>query len=351
MKKLLLLALLGTGSFASAQVLLEDNFNGLTEGDISTEIAGTVAGQGGYFLFSNNGAAPTTSTNAATTNAQIVALGTDTTLGLQLEGPDGNKGARYMWKDGLPAIWTARTTGNDIIEMEFDINPGADGATDSRNTFGAYIFNAAGDRVLAGITVRAATRELFLVAYSTPAGNPVGNYNYSLAAAPGIQIPADEFSRIGVSYNKTTGQVRIKGPGIDPAGLTLTGSAPNTDPAEVDFISFSGNTTAIPNVSSATMVLDNFLVRASATDTLLGLDEVNTATGFAVSPNPAKDFVTVTVGDNVLESIQLTDINGRIVKTVNGASNQINVSDLSSGVYMMKITSDKGTATKKLIVE
>ena len=349
MKKLLLLTLLGTSTFAGAQVLLEEDFNALTEGDVSTVIDNSVPGQGDYLFFASNGTAPTTSTNAATSNAQIVAFGVDGTLGLQLEGPDGNKGSRFMWKDGFGAIWDGRTTGNDIIELELEINPGAEGVSDSRNTFGAYIYNGAGDRVLAGFFVRAATRELFLVAYSTPTGNPVGNYNYSLAAAPGIQIPADEFSRIGVSYNKTTGQIIIKGPGIDPAGLTLTGSSPGSDPGEVDFISSSGNTTAIPNTSSGTMVLDNLLVKASNTDTLLGVNPIATSS-FSVYPNPAKDFVTITVGDNVLESVQFTDINGRVVKTVNGL-NQINTSDLSAGVYMVKITSDKGTATKKLVVE
>ncbi|MBN8642649.1 MAG: T9SS type A sorting domain-containing protein [Flavobacteriales bacterium] len=345
MKKLLLLFLSST-TFVSAQVLLEENFNSLTVGDVSTEIAGTTPGQGDFLFFASNGTAPTTSTNALASNAQIVDSGNES-LGLQIEGPNGNKGSRYMWKDGFADLWSGRTVDNEIIELELDINPG-DGTTASRNTFGAYIFNAAGDRILAGFHVRAATRELFLVAYSTPTGNPVGNYNYSLAAAPGIQIPESTFSRIGVSYNKTTGEVIIKGPGIDPAGLSLTSSSPATDPAEIDFVSFSGNTTAIPNTLEATMVMDNLVVRASATDTLLGVSEI-TNVSFGVSPNPAKDVVTIT-SDEVVNSVELFDINGRTVLSIEG-SNQINVSDLSSGIYMMKIASDKGTATKKLVVE
>ena len=53
-----------------------------------------------------------------------------------------------------------------------------------------------------------------------------------------------------------------------------------------------------------------------------------------------------------INSIEITDLNGRVVKTVNAidASNaQVNISDLSSGVYMMNITSDKGSVTKKII--
>lgn len=352
MKKLLLIFLFIFPLFTNAQVLLTENFNSLNIGNVSNETTGAVAGQGSYYLFSSNGTPPTTTTNAGVTNAQVVASGNGS-KGILLEGPNGDLGSRFVWKDGLPALWSARTTGNEIIELELDINPG-DGTSTSRNTFGAYIFNAAGDRVLAGFTVRAATRELVLVAYSTPTGSTVNNWSYSLAAAPGIQIPANTFSRIGISYNVTTRLVTIKGPGIAATGLTLTGSSTATPPAEVDFIAFSGNTTAAPNTSSATMVMDNLTVRASATDTLLdNASFEGETTIFSVSPNPAKDLITISNTENIsVNSISITDLNGRIVKqnTYSNETNvQVNISDLSSGVYMMNITSDKGSVTKKII--
>jgi len=351
MKKFLLLLFI-LPFFSNAQVLLSDNFEALNVGNISTVINGATAGQGSYYLYSSNGTAPTTTTNAGVTNAQIVSNG-NASKGIQLEGPNGDFGSRFVWKNGLPAVWTSRTAGNEIIELELDINPGA-GTTSSRNVFGAYIFNSAGDRVLAGFTVTAATRELVLVAYSTPTANPVGNYSYGLAAAPGVILPANTFSRIGISYNVTTGQTRIKAPGITAAGLTLTGSSAGTSPAEVDFVAFSGHTTALPNTLSSTMVMDNLIVRASAADSLLQNDTFDLATAnFSVSPNPANDFITVSNSDNILvNSISVTDLNGRVVKQ-NAYSNvsnvQVNISDLASGVYMMNIASDKGTTTKKII--
>lgn len=349
-KNLLLLLIASSSSFVYAQVLQSENFNALTVGNISTEITGTVPGQGNYLFFANNGTAPTTSTNADVSNAQIVSGG-NASLGLQLEGPDGDKGSRYLWQSGFSTIWASRTTTNNIIELELDINPG-DGTSTSRNTFGAYIFNAAGN-VVAGFNVRAATRELFLVAYSTPTGNPVGNYNYTLAAAPGIQLPASTWSRIGVSYNKTTGQVRIKGPGIAEPGLTLNGSATGTDPDEIDFISFSGNTTAAPNLSSSTMVMDNLQVKASSTDTLLGLNQIANDEDFSVFPNPATNLVSISSTSNSsINNVEMFDINGRIIKSIpldNLSNVDITISDLSSGVYMMRITTDQGTATKKIV--
>lgn len=352
MKKTLLYLLMGTSFATTAQTLVSENFNSLVVGDVSTEITGVTAGQGSYFLFSSNGAAPTTSTNAGVTNTQIVAGG-NASLGLQITGPNGDKGSRFMWKDGFPALWTNRTAGNNIIELEIDINPGA-GTTVSRNNIGAYIFNAAGDRVLAGVVVKAATRELFLVAYSTPTGNPVGNYTYSLTAAPGIQLPANVFSRVGISYNRTTGQVIIKAPGLAAAGAGLVGSSPATDPAEIDFVGISGHTTATPNTAAGVVILDNLLVKASATDSLLAVDEVAAITQFSVYPNPANDFITISNdASSIISTVEITDLNGRVVSNneLNAADGQISVADLASGVYVLTITTEQGKAVKKIVKE
>ena len=101
----------------------------------------------------------------------------------------------------------------------------------------------------------------------------------------------------------------------------------------------------------------NALVQALIVDTFsvsqtLSLDEFLNS-NFSVSPNPANDFITVSNADNIsVTAISITDLNGRVVKQ-NSYSNvtnvQVNVSDLASGVYMMNITSDKGSITKKII--
>jgi hypothetical protein len=293
MKKLLLFAILLSVA-AQAQVLMTEDFNALTIGNVSDNFTGATPGQGGYYFFASNGTAPSTSSNAAVTNAQIVSLESGN-LALSLEGPNGNKGSRYLAKDGFPALWANRTPGNDILEVEVDINPG-NGTTASRNTFGIYILNAAGDLILTGFHVRASTRELFLVGYMPAPGFPIGNYSLPLANAPGIQLPPNTFSRIGVAYNKTTGLLTIKGPGLETAGYTWFGSAAGTDPFEVGFVSYSGNSTAEPNASASVMILDNLQVRASNTDTLLSnggntISLVGTATE---SGNFETDYVMTT---------------------------------------------------------
>lgn len=74
---------------------------------------------------------------------------------------------------------------------------------------------------------------------------------------------------------------------------------------------------------------------------------------FTTYPNPANTFVNISNNDNILiSSIEITDLNGRIIKSVtvgNLNETQINVSDLNSGVYFMNISSDSGRAVKKFV--
>ena len=97
------------------------------------------------------------------------------------------------------------------------------------------------------------------------------------------------------------------------------------------------------------MLIDNFTVSQTlANDQFLD-------SKFSTYPNPAKNVINVSnTMDAMITAIEFTDVNGRIVKNVkfDGVSEtQISVSELSSGIYMMKIVSDKGTTTKKVIKE
>jgi hypothetical protein len=77
------------------------------------------------------------------------------------------------------------------------------------------------------------------------------------------------------------------------------------------------------------------------------------ASNYAVSPNPASSVLNINAKTGAaLSNIQLTDVNGRIVKTINAGNvseTQINISDLNSGVYFLKISSDLGVGTSKII--
>ncbi|MFT4668533.1 MAG: hypothetical protein ACI840_000462 [Ulvibacter sp.] len=70
-------------------------------------------------------------------------------------------------------------------------------------------------------------------------------------------------------------------------------------------------------------------------------------------PNPARDFITISNSTDVMiNSIKIYDMNGRLVNQVkvDSASDQtINVSELTTGMYLINITSDQATVVKRLI--
>jgi hypothetical protein len=94
--------------------------------------------------------------------------------------------------------------------------------------------------------------------------------------------------------------------------------------------------------------VDDFLV----TGTLLTTENFF-ASNFSMYPNPATNVVNIKPKNDIaINSIQVTDINGRIVKEINGSVSdnaQVNVSDLNSGVYFIKVQTDAGVGTSKII--
>lgn len=77
------------------------------------------------------------------------------------------------------------------------------------------------------------------------------------------------------------------------------------------------------------------------------------AGNFAIQPNPVSDVFTLNTKNGVaIEKVEVLDINGRIVSQVNGSATealQVNVSDLNSGVYFVRVQSDLGVGTSKII--
>ncbi len=87
--------------------------------------------------------------------------------------------------------------------------------------------------------------------------------------------------------------------------------------------------------------------------TVLGTNENAFEATITVSPNPVKNIISLRVPtDVVISSVEVYDLNGKVVKSIpNLSSSEVNVSDLASGNYIMKLTSDKGIASKKFIKE
>jgi Secretion system C-terminal sorting domain len=369
MKKLLLFTILTLSLGLNAQVILTENASSLTVGNIGTDLTGATAGQGGW---KTSIPLATTGTNST---FQIENFDLSAVYGnaIKITGFNGNAGTtaatqntRFMFKSIIPQ-WTGRTAGNDILEVEYEFFTGA-GST-SRNSFAVYIYSdEATPRVIAGFLF-SKNATINLPSTTTPAqyvnvvrgvalfdnAGTVGLFNFGLGTTTPFQVVSanDTWLKIGLSFNKTTGEIRWKVPSLNINGF-VNGAATGLNPGEIDLIGITGGTTAIPNTVSAIGFYDNIVLRASATDTLLGTEQVSMdSSKFSISPNPANDFVNISNSENIkVSSVKITDLNGRVVKqsSFDSVSDiKMNVSDLSSGIYMMNINSNEGSVTKKII--
>ena len=119
------------------------------------------------------------------------------------------------------------------------------------------------------------------------------------------------------------------------SALTRCGSVGTNNGCNRAFASPTNNNLAIKIVASPNLKTNEFL-----------------ASDFSVYPNPIDDVITISNTKNILVSkISITDLNGRIIKNQSFdtvAAIEMNVSDLASGMYMMTIVSNEGTATKKI---
>lgn len=352
MKKLLLSITLALSvQCINAQVLESDNFTALTVGNIGSVLTGATAGQGGWFTYVAAASVPV----GQNSDFQVVSQAAPNGNVVKLTGASTASGTRYLFKDALATSWPLRTPLNEIITIEFDINVGV--ASTSLNGFRAYIYSADGTQVLAGIGIP----KNFV--YSTVNySNPILGYYYYVGtggtgtyyttfgpstADPMILVNNNTWIRIGCSFNKTTGEVKWRGPGFS---LFTPGSAAGIDPGEVDFLA----TTATGNTVAASAYIDNYVAKASSTDVLLGVETRTRTVAVSTYPNPTVDVINVYNSNNLeLSSYKVIDLKGTVIKSGvlnNTLDQKINVSELSQGVYMLKLnTTDNTTITKKIV--
>ncbi len=87
--------------------------------------------------------------------------------------------------------------------------------------------------------------------------------------------------------------------------------------------------------------------------TNIGLEEASIADKVSMYPNPVVEdlYFEVQDADIRISNLSITDITGKVVKTISLSRDQksVNLSDLKAGVYMVELSSNKGTAVKKII--
>ena len=341
MKKLFTkLFIIASSTSLFSQVLIEQNCDNFALGNISSTVDNSIAGQGGWRVIAQQG--------TALSNFQIVDANPQYGKVFQLQGSSIGSGSRYIYNPDLVNFWADRIVGNDIIEFEVDFFTGSSISSNSGVDFSIY--DTTGTIVLCGLDYYPINQNLYGVAYSIDAITGIANNIYINPPTP-IVLQPNTWYKLGASFNKTTGQILYKGAvnGI-PFSFSFNGAGANLDAGEFDFI----NAPEANNTASITNQFDNIIIRATSTDNLLNTVSTQIAADkFLISPNPANDFVKISGFDGSnIKNIELIDLNGRTIKSeqFNDLSAiELNLLSVSKGIYLLKIATENGLVSKKII--
>ena len=95
------------------------------------------------------------------------------------------------------------------------------------------------------------------------------------------------------------------------------------------------------------MILPNLFYIKTSFETL-GIDDIIKDSKISIYPNPVKDLFQISTQSQI-EMIQIYNTLGLLVKTIKDNFKEIDISELSSGSYFVRLFSNDGSIQKMII--
>ena len=98
---------------------------------------------------------------------------------------------------------------------------------------------------------------------------------------------------------------------------------------------------------------DDITLRTNGSNQAIELTTIGDEPSITIYPNPVSNYMTLELndGDNV-EALELIDIQGKLVRSIESTQRRVNVTDLEGGIYMLKATyTDGSIITERVIVQ
>ncbi|GEM_PF-1301378 len=92
-----------------------------------------------------------------------------------------------------------------------------------------------------------------------------------------------------------------------------------------------------------------YLMKVTGTADDLGIVELG-GNELSVAPNPATSEVTIALKGSKIAKVEVADVTGRVIPLKASLNGKVNISNLSAGVYFLRVQDDKGvTRIQKII--
>lgn len=170
-------------------------------------------------------------------------------------------------------------------------------------------------------------------------------------------------SSAGIHANPSTGAADVGS--FTTLALSVNPNLTTTD-YPFTWTQYSYTVSGLTGVTSCKLAFRYFVTNGGPTGSnsdIIGIDALSVdrtlstddffAKNFSVYPNPSTGILNLASKNNTaINTIQLTDLNGRVVRNINANSvseTQINISDLTSGLYFLNVQTDSGSGTTKVV--
>ncbi len=163
-------------------------------------------------------------------------------------------------------------------------------------------------------------------------------------------------TNLPASINPANAELSVQAGNVFFRVLDATTSGQNGSTITLSGPSFTGLTSAVTfrvygwnaEASGGTQSIDDFAISGNITS--LSIEE-NNISGLKVYPNPAKNVLNITSDNFETKNVEIYNVLGAKVMTTKVINTPINVASLTSGVYVVKVTENGKTATRKLVIE
>ncbi len=173
--------------------------------------------------------------------------------------------------------------------------------------------------------------------------NP-SNYESELLRINGVT-----FSNTIATFGATTANYDITGPTAATFRTIFTEADYITQPvptAASDIVCYAGKNTV--NVTTAPNV---YFVSRTIADLTLPTNSFSQIDGLKMYPNPAKNNLFIETALNSDINVSIINVLGKEVINSKVSNSSVTISGLTPGLYIVKITEEGKTSTKKLIIE
>lgn len=144
---------------------------------------------------------------------------------------------------------------------------------------------------------------------------------------------------------------------VNPTIASLTASTPATltttltTPAENigGFMIRQDGAASTPTITFDELRIGTTLADVTTTTAGVAQNDIN---GLTIYPNPVSgNILNITSNSNSVKAVAIFDVLGKQVINTTTVNNTVDVTNLTAGIYMVKITEEGKTATRKLVVK